>query len=90
MLQPGSGSLSNRPGLRRRTDDTYGYGFYSAAYMHSRVLIDRSPTASLTTLLSGFRDFLREGPEGLNRGDCGVACRVLENIWEQMNIGWFN
>ena len=90
VVQLGSAPPSNRPGLRRRTDDAYGNGFYAAAYMHSRTLIDRSPNKSLTVLLSGLSDFLRSGPAGLNRGDCGAATRVLEDIWEQMNIGWYN
>jgi len=82
--------ISDLPSLRQSTDDTYGKGFYAAVMAYSRVLVDRSPTSRPTELLSGLSDFLRAGPARLERRHCGPATRVLENIWEKMNVGWIN
>lgn len=74
---------------RRSTDDRYGEGFFAASRAASKVLIDRTPTSDATELLLGFSQFVRFDVSGLT-SQRGSAARVLENIWEEMNVGWAN
>lgn len=81
--------FSKRPSLAEDTDERYGAGFWDAARVHSQVLIDRTPNSDPTALLLGFSEFIRFTAPNLTNQK-GRSVRVLETVWEQMNVGWMN